>query len=96
MQLLEKFYELNGSNTETLQKPSFLNIIDLGSFSYVSGFGSMFETFMTSGKLSNYSGEKSSVCKPEDAKYWSSKLCLVPFDHTFTFLPKDVCHGNLL
>ena len=69
--------------------PSFLNVIDTGTVTMLSGCRSMLKKFVEKREITDYSGEEQCIKYPKDNTYWSSKLRFVPFDETFTFLPND-------
>ena len=87
---MAKYNESKFHNVENIRKPAFLNILDLCNFTFLSGSGSVYENFLGTKTLGNYSGDGHDVTEPSDPKYFSTKLRSLQFDQTFTFLPTDV------
>ena len=50
----------------------------------------MFDSFIRTETLGDFSGQNQEPKNPNDPNYSKSKLRVVPFDHTFTFLSIDV------
>ena len=94
VRLMEKYKKLM-KNKPSSGTPSFINMIDTGDCTMVSGFGSLFDDFLASRSLGTYSGKNEKLSYPSDPTYWTSKLRFVPFDDTFTFLPQDVTRRKL-
>ena len=95
MRLMEKYNNLIG-NDKSDGKPGFVNLIDTGNFTMVSGHGSMLKDFIENNKVEIFSGQDAKLSYPNDANCWSSKHRFVPFDDTFTFLPQDVTKRKLI
>ena len=87
---MEEYKEfMRGTNEEGL-KPSSLIIFDNGYYTIISGTGEIFHAFCKNKSLGNYNGNDEDPTDPSDPRYYSSKLRIIPFDNTFTFLPNDV------
>ena len=88
--LMEEYKELmRGTDSEGLD-PSSLIVFDNGYYTIISGSGKMFNAFGKTKSLGNYTGRFEIPKEPTDPNYSKSKLRILPFDKTFTFLPNDV------
>ena len=96
IRLIQKYHHLKYSQLTKVPKCGFLTMIDNGLFTNISGCGDIFKEFLEKRHLTNYTGIGTSIKKPTDSDYWNAKLRIVPFDSTFTFLPKDVHEHKFL
>ena len=89
VRLIKKYQSVFGSDQNSNQ-PSFLLALETGKFTNLAGCGSMFDNFLDNKTLGNHSGQNETPLYPDQKDFWKSKLRILPFDHTFTFLPIDV------
>ena len=88
--LMEEYKGMvRGTNSEGLS-PSSLIMFDNGYFTTISGAGEVYHSFCKDKNLGNYTGRFAFPKHPSDPGYETSLLRMLPFDHTFTFLPTDV------
>ena len=93
---MEEYKEfMRGTNGEGLD-PSSLIIFDNGYYTIISGSGKIFHAFCKDKTLGNYNGNDENPTAPTDPMYSSSKLRIIPFDQSFTFLPNDVDDRKIL
>ena len=90
VRLIRKYQSLNRDKVKDSKPPGFFLALETGTFTNYAGCGSMFDSFLQNGQLGNHSGEDQEPLTPDEKNYWKSKLRILPFDHTFTFLPIDV------
>ena len=90
VRLIKKFNSFKGYNLEKMKDPSFFLALETGSFTNFAGCGSMYQNFLQTETLGNYSGQNQDPKMPTDTNFSKSKLRILPFDHTFTFLPIDM------
>ena len=94
IRLMETYNKLISDKTSK-HKPTFINLIETGTCTMISGYGALFEKFRQKKIIDNYSVQDSKFSYPDDVNYWNSKLRFVPFDDIFTFLPTDVSSRTL-
>ena len=88
--LLKRYYTLKDISPDSIKDPCFFLALETGMFTNLAGCRSMLENFLQNSNLGSYSGDSEVPRKPSDKDFSKSKLRIVPFDHTFTFLPIDI------
>ena len=90
VRLIKNYQKFQNKTILNLNSPSFVLALETGTFTSLSGCGSMFDNYVKNGNFGNHSGKNEKLRYPDERNFCTSKLRVLPFDHTFTFLPIDV------
>ena len=75
--------------------PGGVFLIDTGNQTTISGVGSIFDEFLRSGKIENYTGSDEQPTQMFDKKNYHTAACrLMTFDQTFYRMPYD-CRSRM-
>ena len=86
-----EYYIYNtGHKCEKGRKSALLFIFDTGYYTIVSGWGELYDIYCTTKKLGSYTDRNVSPHKPTDTDYGESRLWILPFDHAFRFIKKNI------
>ena len=94
--MAEEYYVLKrGKNdSDSGREPALLLIFDTGYYTIVTGWGELFDIYCRRKQLGTYTGRNVKPRKPGDADYGHSRLHILPFDHAFAFIKKEITDSN--
>ena len=93
--MAEEYYLFKEGKAERGQKPAVLFIFDMGYYTIVTGWGELFDVFCTKKQIGHHTGRNVRPQKPGDPDYGESHLRILPFDHAFAFISKNISDSKL-
>ena len=96
VRMAEEYYVFKRGTPERGEKPALLLIFDTGYYTVISGWGALFDVYCKTKKLGNYTGKNVKARSPDDEDYGESQLRILPFDHSFTFIRKNIQESKLM
>ena len=88
--MAEEYYLLKEGTAGRGHEPALLFIFDTGYYTIVTGWGELFDVYCETKKLGPYTGHNVKPRNPNDADYGESRLRILPFDHAFAFIRKNI------
>ena len=92
--MAEEYYVLKRGKIECGREPALLLIFDTGYYTITTGWGELYDWYCKRKQLGQYTGQNVKPRKPGDADYGLSQLRILPFDHAFTFIKKEITDSN--
>ena len=90
VRMAEEYYLFKQGNSERGREPAVLLIFDTGYYTIISGWGELFDVFCKSKQIGNYTGRNVKPRQPGDHDNGESRLRILPFDHAFAFITKNI------
>ena len=88
--MAEEYYLFKEGNAERGKKPSVLFMFDTGYYTVITGWGELFNVFCETKQIGEYTGKNVRPRTPRDDDYGESRLRILPFDHAFAFITKNI------
>ena len=94
--MAEDYYNCKKGTAEEGLIPALLLLFDTGYGTCVAGWGPIYDNYISSKQLGEYTGRNVRPRFPDEDDYAKSRLRIIPFDYAFRFIKKDITKRKYL